>query len=267
MKPLLGAELVSARHAGVDRDVLRDVSVSVAPGEILALVGPNGSGKSTLLAVLASQIAPRTGRVVLGGADLRSFSSRERARRIAFLPQNPATPEGLAVEALVRCGRHAHRARISQRDAAGPLAIERALSAVELSELRDRPLEQLSGGERRRAWIAMVLAQEPGVLLLDEPTGSLDVRHQWDVLELLRAQSRERGIAVVVSLHELEHAALVADRVAVLSRGRVYESGAPRDVLGAETLRDVFRIEARTCIESDRIHIRVLGTAEPLRAL
>jgi iron complex transport system ATP-binding protein len=264
---LLEADRLHLRHAGAERDAVRDVTLRVERGEIVALVGPNGSGKSTLLAGLAREIAPRAGMVRFDGVELRHWPRRKLARRMARLPQEPAVPEGLTVEALVRNGRHPHVGAFGAHGEDDLRAQRDALAAMDLLDLRARSLETLSGGERRRAWLAMVLAQEPELLLLDEPTAALDLRHQWDVLALLGRINRERGLTLVVSLHDLEQAAALAHRVAVMHRGRLYAAGAPGRLLAADTLRDVFAVDARVSCDDGALAIRVCGPSDPLRSL
>jgi len=246
---------------------VRGVSLDVRPGEILALVGPNGSGKSTLLGGLGGALRPARGRVELDGRPLSGIPKREVARRLGRLPQEPVHPEGLTVEALVRQGRHPHLGVVESFAAGHASAVEGALREMDLLDLRKRPLETLSGGERRRAWIAMVLAQEASVLLLDEPTAALDLRHQWQVLDLLVRLNRERGLTLVVSLHDLEQAARVAHRMAVMLRGRLYEASDPERMLQPEMLRDVFAIEADVTERAGRLKVDLLGPADPVRSL
>jgi iron complex transport system ATP-binding protein len=264
---LLRAERIHVRHAGSERDALRDVSLQIAPHEIVALVGPNGSGKSTLLAAFAGDLPLRSGRLLLDGTDLRTLPRRRIAARLARLPQEPVAPEGYSVAALVENGRHPHVGLLASLGRRDRDAVQEALRAMDLADLRHREVETLSGGERRRAWLAMVLAQQPGILLLDEPTAALDLRHQWEVLDLLAAVNRERGVTIVVSLHDLEQAAQLAHRVAVLHRGRVYQAAAPERVLGEETLRDVFGVDARITKQDGRMRLDVAGPATPLRSL
>ena len=265
--PLLAADRLHLRHPQAERDAVRDVSLAVFPGEILALVGPNGSGKSTLLAGLARELAPRGGSVRFAGAPIDTFSRRSLARRIGRLPQDPAAPEGLTVEALVGNGRHPHVGPLAPFAARDRAAVREALSAMELQDLRARKVETLSGGERRRAWIAMVLAQEPELLLLDEPTAALDLRHQWEVLDHLARLNRERGLTLVVSLHDLAQAAGLAHRLAILHRGRLYAAGPPERCLSEETLRDVFAVDALVAKEDGQWAVRVRAPADPLRSL
>jgi iron complex transport system ATP-binding protein len=263
----LRAERVTLRHVGADYDSVRDVSVAVERGEVLALVGPNGSGKSTLLAGLARDLAPRVGRIALGDSDAWRLSRRAFARRVARLPQDPACPEGLSVEALVATGRYSHRGPLLPLLPEDRRAVRDALTSLELSDLRLRAVETLSGGERRRAWLAMVLAQGSEILLLDEPTAALDVRQQWEVLILLGRLNREHGTTLVVSIHDLEQAAALAHRVAVLHRGRLYDVGAPERCITPEMLRDVFGVDADVTKEDGFLRIRVRGPADPLRSL
>lgn len=264
---LLEADRVVLRHPGADRDAVRDVALRVAEGEIVALIGPNGSGKSTLLGGLGREIRPRSGCVRFAGEDAFHVPRRRFARRVARLPQDPACPEGLRVEDLVRHGRHPHVGAFAPHGPADARAVRAALAAMDLLDLRTRKLETLSGGERRRAWLAMVLAQEADLLLLDEPTAALDLRHQWEVLELLARANRERGLTLVVSLHELEQAASLCHRLAVMHRGRLYSAGPPEQCLGEEMLRDVFGVEARVHKEDGVLRIRVRGPGDPLRSL
>src|SRR5690606_22831035 len=227
--------------------------------EIVALVGPNGSGKSTTLAALGGALTPRLGTVLLDGKELRRYGRRALARRLARLPQEPQCAEGLTVDDLVLCGRHAHRGWLEMPRTADRSAVSAAIRTMGLAELRHRRVETLSGGERRRAWLAMVLAQRAELLLLDEPTAALDLRHQHEVLDLLVRVNRELGTSVVLVLHDLEHAAHVAHRVAVLHRGRIYASGPPEQVIVPEMLQDVFGVAARVEHENGRLRLRVDG--------
>jgi iron complex transport system ATP-binding protein len=263
--PLLEARRLHLRHPRGERDVVRDVSLAVWPGEIVALVGPNGSGKSTTLAALGGALAPRAGDVRLDGVDLRRIGRRALARRVARLPQEPHCPEGLTVHDLVLCGRHPHRGWLEAPRPDDRSAVSDAVRTMGLADLRHRRVETLSGGERRRAWIAMVLAQRADLLLLDEPTAALDVRHQHEVLDLLVRVNRERNTGIVLVLHDLEHAARVAQRVAVLHRGRLYHAGPPEQAIAPEMLRDVFGVAARVDDDDGRLRVRVDGPADPER--
>lgn len=267
MTPLLRARRVQIRHPGAKRDAVRDLSLTLHQGELLALVGPNGSGKSTTLAGLARSLRPRTGTVQLGDTDVWQLAARAFARRAARLAQSPVTPPGLTVEALVVAGRHAHRSLFGGERPADRRAMRDALAALDLLDLRRRPLETLSGGERRRAWLALALAQEGEILLLDEPMANLDLRAQWELMGLLGRLHRERGLTIAVVLHDLEQAAALAQRMAVLHRGRLYEAGPPERVLREEMLRDVYGVDARVTEEDGFLRVRVLGPADPIRTL
>ncbi len=265
--PLLALRHVHVRHASASHDALRDLSLEIRSGEILALVGPNGSGKSTALATLGQVLRPRAGRVELTGTDASRLGRRAFARQVARLPQHPACPEGLRVIDLVLAGRYAHRGPLDAFSPHDLSAAREALRAVDLLDLRLRTMETLSGGEARRAWLAMVLCQEAPILLLDEPTAGLDLRHQHELLELLRALRERRRATLVVVLHDLEQAAWLADRVAVLHRGRLYAVGPPERVFIPETLRDVFGIAATIRHDGVGLAIRVSQAVTPLRSL
>jgi iron complex transport system ATP-binding protein len=266
-EPALRARGLHVRHRKAEHDAVRDLDLTVRSGEILALVGPNGSGKSTALAALGRGIVAREGRVLLAAGDIWKKTARAFARHVARLPQSAEAPEGLAVSELVASGRHAHLPFLRSLGPEDLAAMREALRAVDVLDLRTRKVETLSGGERKRAWLAMVLCQQAPILLLDEPTAALDLRHQHELLALLKDLNRTRGMTIVVVLHDLEHAAYVADRVAVLHRGRLYDVGPPDECITASMLQDVFGVEARVTTEDGGLAVRVLGTADPGRAL
>jgi iron complex transport system ATP-binding protein len=226
------------------RTAVEDVDLAVHAGECVVLAGPNGSGKSTLLRGLARLLRPAGGAVLLDGRDLAHWPPRALARRLAVLPQSPQSPGDLTVEQLVALGRHPHQAFLGLPTAADRAAIRAALEHTDLVELAGRPLAALSGGERQRAWVALTLAQEPAVLLLDEPTTFLDLAHALNVLELVRRLNRERGLTVVMALHDLALAARFADRLVLLRRGRIVADGPPAAVLTRDAVAAVFDVEA-----------------------
>jgi iron complex transport system ATP-binding protein len=266
--PHLRAEGLHLRYPRSPHDAVRDVHLSVAKGELVCLVGPNGSGKSTTMAGLARELRPRSGSILLDGCDAWGMARREFARRVARLPQEPRCPEGLTVEELVSSGRNPHVPLLGGWHEADRCALHEALRAMDLLDLRRAPVETLSGGVRRRAWLAMVLCQQAELLLLDEPTTGLDMRHQWEVLELLRRVNRERGTTMIVVLHDLEQAAHLADRLAVFYRGRLYEDASPREVLNPEMLLDVFHVATEVVHpELGPPTIIVRHPADPLRNL
>lgn len=188
---LLQAQGLSAGYG--EGTVLRDLSLTVAPGRITAIVGANACGKSTLLRSLSRLLAPRAGRVVLDGRDIHRIPPRELARQLGLLPQSPIAPEGITVLELVSRGRHPHHGLLSRWNARDDAAVAHALDATQTADLAERPVDALSGGQRQRVWIAMALAQETELLLLDEPTTFLDISHQIEVLDLLVDLNLTRG--------------------------------------------------------------------------
>lgn len=244
MRDPIGGPLV-ARGLGVrfgKSTVLGDVDIELHPGSLLAIVGPNGSGKSTLLRALARLQPASSGQVLLDGRAIASLSAREVARRLSILPQGPGAPAGMTVRELVGQGRFAHLGLMGRAGPGDRGAIESALALTGVTDLADRPVDHLSGGERQRAWIALALAQEAPVLLLDEPTTFLDVGHQFEVLALVRRLADERGLSVALVLHDLGHAARYADRIVVLDAGRVVAQGSAAEVLDDELVARVFGV-------------------------
>lgn len=242
----LSATGVTVAYEGVD--VVHDASVTLRPGEVTVLVGPNGSGKSTLLRTIARLQRPRTAAIVVDGADGLALTPREFSRRVALLTQGRPTPSGLTVRDVVEFGRYPYRGRWGRADPDGPAAVERALAMTGVADLADRGAEHLSGGQLQRVWLAGCLAQETGVLLLDEPTTYLDLRYQIELLDLVRDLADDHGIAVGAVLHDLDQAAALADRIVLLDEGRIVAEGLPEDVLTAERLTGVYgiRIEVGT---------------------
>jgi iron complex transport system ATP-binding protein len=232
-------------HLSYGREaVVQDLRLRIASGRITALVGPNGSGKSTLLRGLARLQRPVAGAVLLDGRDIARASTREVARRMAVLPQDPETPEGLTVRQLVEQGRYPHRTLLRGWSPDDEGAVDRALAATGMTPLAERPVDTLSGGQRQHAWIAMTLAQETGILLLDEPTTYLDLAHQVEVLELLAALNDD-GSTIVMVLHDLNQAARYADEIVALRSGRISAAGPPQDVLREDRVREVFGVVVR----------------------
>lgn len=232
----LQADAVTVSVGG--KQILSGASISVRSGEVFALIGPNGAGKSTLLATITGDQKFDSGQITIGGRELADWSLGELSRRRAVLPQDHGVFFPFTVGQVVEMGRAPWRRRPEETD--DDEAITEALREVDLSDFAPRPLPSLSGGERARAQLARVLAQRTGVLLLDEPTAALDLRHQEDVMRVA-AHRAARGDAVVVVLHDLNLAAAYAHRIALLSEGRIVASGAPADVLTAERIRDVYR--------------------------
>jgi iron complex transport system ATP-binding protein len=238
---VLTAQGLNVTLAG--RVVLTDISLALSPGHVVALVGPNGAGKTTLLRALAG-LVPSDGAIEVGGEALASLALRERARRFAYLPQGHIVHWPLPARDIVALGRYPHGAtdpaRLSPKDTD---AVLRAMRAADVTEFSDRRVTELSGGERSRVALARVLAVEAPVILADEPTSSLDPRHQIDVMKTLRAAADQDTLVIVVT-HDLGLAARFADTILVLSDGRLVSQGAPADALSEQVMADVFRISA-----------------------
>ncbi|MHA7190262.1 ABC transporter ATP-binding protein [Arthrobacter sp. MDT2-16] len=242
------------------RQVIGSVSFGLKPGTVTALIGPNGSGKSTLLRTIARLHAPDAGTVTLDdGADVLALSPREFARTITLLAQSRPVPGGLTVREVVGFGRHPHRSRWTGQDPHGTAAVGRALELTRTTELADRPVTALSGGQVQRVWLASCLAQDTGVLLLDEPTTYLDLRYQVEILDVVRDLATEHGVSVGVVLHDLDQAAAIADHVVLLENGAVLAQGTPADVLTSENLSRAYGVRVDVTVSGGAISTRAVG--------
>ncbi len=249
-----------------DVDVVHEAALHLPKGQVTALIGPNGSGKSTLLRAVARLHRARTGSVTLrdeGGdpVDALTLSRTDFARRITLLAQSRATPSGLSVREVVGFGRHPYRSRLRGSDPDGARLVERALAVTNVTDLADRGVESLSGGQLQRVWFACCLAQDTEVLLLDEPTTYLDLRYQVEILDLVRDLADTHGVTIGVVLHDLDQAAAVADRVVLLSAGRVVSAGTPAQVYDTQLLTDTYgiRIEVETDLSTGTPRTRAVG--------
>jgi iron complex transport system ATP-binding protein len=222
------------------RDVVHGLDLVIPSGEVTAIVGPNACGKSTLLRSMTRLLPPRAGHVLLDGRAVHSMPAKQLARRLGLLPQSPIAPEGITVGDLVGRGRHPHQRTLARWSLADDLAVTSALKATDTLDLVDRAVDELSGGQRQRVWIAMALAQESEILLLDEPTTFLDVSHQVEVLDLLTELNRSKGTTIVMVLHDLNLAARYADHLIALREGRLYASGRPSEILEPALVDHVF---------------------------
>ncbi|WIV18990.1 ABC transporter ATP-binding protein [Paenibacillus polygoni] len=227
-----------------NRLIVDDLNIQIPQGKITALVGANGSGKSTILKTMARLMQPKTGQVLLDGKSIHKQSTREVAKQLAILPQNPTAPEGLTVTELVSYGRFPYQKGFGSLQAEDKKMIEWAIESTRLQEFHDRPIDQLSGGQRQRAWIAMALAQDTDILFLDEPTTFLDMAHQLEVLQLLEELNVTAKRTIVMVVHDLNHASRYAHHMIAIKQGKAAATGTPKEVMTPDVLREVFGIEA-----------------------
>jgi iron complex transport system ATP-binding protein len=233
----LRAERITLRYD--ERTIFEDLSVSIPNGSFTVIVGPNACGKSTLLRALSRLLPPAAGQVILDGRSIQSLAAKDVARRLGLLPQSTIAPDGITVADLVARGRYPHQAFFRQWSKADEEAVITAMEATGTMDLASRLVDELSGGQRQRVWIAMVLAQQTPILLLDEPTTFLDIAHQIELLDLL-ADLNAEGHTVVAVLHDLNHACRYASHLIAMKAGRVAASGVPLDIVTADLVEDVF---------------------------
>jgi iron complex transport system ATP-binding protein len=237
--------MLTINHLGVmygKKTALQDVSLSVAPGMIMALVGPNGAGKTSLIRAVSGTVRPVSGTVTIDGGDISQMSPAQRARLMAVVPQARQLGGAYTVRQAVMMGRTAYMGWLGRESKRDQEAVAHALEGTRLTHLAQRHIANLSGGEQQRVLLARALAQETKVLLLDEPTNHLDLRHQTDLLRLIRNLVKEKGLAVLFAMHDLNLVSAIADQVALLVDGRVEMLGSPREVLTAETISAAYRV-------------------------
>lgn len=227
------------------KSVIDDLDLAIPAGKITVLVGPNGCGKSTLLKGLGRLLKPKGGVVYLDGESIFKLPTKAVAKRLGLLPQGPTAPEGLTVWNLVAQGRYPHQGWLQQWSIEDEQQVEAALRITELHDLAARPIDSLSGGQRQRAWIAMTLAQNTQILLLDEPTTFLDLAHQFEVLDLLYDLNQREGRTIVMVLHELNQACRYGDHLIAMKAGQVYAQGNPYQVMTENIVREVFGLDCQ----------------------
>ena len=237
-------ETRSVSLAYEEHEVIHELSLAIPPRQITALVGPNGSGKSTLLKALARLMRPTTGAVYLDSQEIHSLPTKQVARRLAMLPQRPEAPDGLTVRELVAFGRFPHQGFFGVCTQEDDATIDRALEITGISSLAHHALGELSGGQRQLAWIAMAMAQDTRLLLLDEPTTFLDMSRQIEVLDVLKRLNREHGHTIVMVLHDLNMAARYATHMVVIGDGKLLHQGKPWDIMQPEVLATAFGVKA-----------------------
>ena len=259
---MLSVKNVSAGYGR--KIVVRDVTMRVAEGEFVGLIGPNGSGKTTLLRVISGVLAPSEGEVLLRDAPLRTIGKRRLAQMMACLPQELASDLAFTVREIVLMGRSPHLSRIGRETRRDSEAAEKAMALADIADIADRFMTEISGGERQRAFIAMCLAQEPQILLLDEPTSHLDVGHQLSLLDLVKRLNRRSGMTVVAVFHDLNLASEYCDRLLLLHQGRAEALGQPQEVLTAEIIRRVYQAKVLTepNLVSGKPHIVISAGAD-----
>lgn len=241
MAPSLHADSVTLRYD--ERTISRDLSLAIPDGAFTVIVGPNACGKSTLLRALARLLRPASGRIVLDGRDIRDFPAKDVARRLGLLPQTATAPSGITVADLVARGRFPHQSFLRQFSQADEAAVALAMRATHVDTLADRLVDELSGGQRQRVWIAVVLAQETPILLLDEPTTFLDIAHQIELLDLL-ADLNRAGRTIVAVLHDLNHACRYASHLVAMRDGAIVAEGAPSAIVDETLVEAVFGLSS-----------------------
>lgn len=247
-------EAISVKKLSVayeSNTIIEDMNLSIPKGKISIIIGANGCGKSTLLKTIARINKPKSGDIFINNKNIKKVKEKDIAKEVAFLPQGPVCPSGLTVRELVAFGRFPHQKIIGGLNNHDKETIDWAIKETGLSEFADREVENLSGGQRQRAWIAMTLAQETEIIMLDEPTTYLDMSYQLEVLEVLQKLNREKKITVVIVLHELNNACRFADNIIGLKKGKLICEGRPIDVINKENLKEIYGIDAKLQLSED----------------
>lgn len=246
-------EAISVKNLSVgyeDNIIIEDMNLSIPKGKISIIIGANGCGKSTFLKTIARVNKAKKGDIFINEKNIKKIKEKNIAKEVAFLPQGPVCPSGLTVRELVAFGRFPHQKMIGGLNSHDKEVIDWAIKETGLSEFADRGIENLSGGQRQRAWIAMTLAQETEIIMLDEPTTYLDMSYQLEVLEVLKKLNEKKNITIVIVLHELNNACRFADNIIGLKKGKIICEGSPIDVINKKTLKEIYGIEANL-VKSD----------------
>jgi iron complex transport system ATP-binding protein len=225
--------------------IIKALDVTIPKGQITVFIGGNGCGKSTLLRSFARLLPPQKGSILLDGGDIAKLPTKQVARKLAVLPQSPIAPEGLTVLQLVKQGRYPYQSWLQQWSTEDEVAVNKALKATGMETFAERPIDSLSGGQRQRAWIAMTLAQQTEVILLDEPTTYLDLSHQIEILDLLFELNQQEQRTIVMVLHDLNLASRYANHIIAISNQGIYAQGRPEEIITSTLVRDVFGLEAQ----------------------
>ncbi|WP_227937120.1 ABC transporter ATP-binding protein [Alkalihalobacillus deserti] len=243
MYPTISTESLSLGYG--DTIIIEDLNLKIPKGQISVFIGGNGCGKSTLLRSVARLLKPNSGNVMLEGKAIATMNTKDIAKKMAMLPQTPIAPEGLTVYQLVKQGRYPHQSWFKQWSTKDEEIVQRAIEATRLVDFQDKAVDELSGGQRQRAWIAMTLAQDTDIILLDEPTTYLDMTHQIEILDLLFELNEQENRTIVMVLHDLNLACRYAHNLVAIKDGNVYAEGQPEDVISCEMVRDVFDMECQ----------------------
>ncbi|OZM56629.1 cobalamin/Fe(3+)-siderophore ABC transporter ATP-binding protein [Lottiidibacillus patelloidae] len=235
-----------------DKIIIDELNMTIPKGEITVFIGGNGCGKSTLLRSMARLLKPKAGAVLLDNIEIEKMATRNVAKKLAILPQSPVAPEGLTVIQLVKQGRYPHQSWLQQWSKRDEEKVFAALKATGVEELKDRLVEELSGGQRQRVWIAMTLAQDTDIILLDEPTTYLDMTHQIEILDLLFELNNTEKRTIIMVLHDLNLACRYAHNIVAVKDKKVYAKGKPEDIINAKLVQDVFQMESK--IVSDPLY-------------
>ena len=244
----LAVENVGIKIGG--KEILSGVNYSFAEGKRTAIIGPNGAGKSTLLKIICLLNEKFSGRVTLNGEDIKNLGRKKISQVMAILPQEKETPADTTVRQLAFFGRFPHRKIFGNETEKDFDAVERALKITRMKEFENRIVASLSGGERQRAWLAMTLAQEPQILILDEPTTYLDISHQLEVMEIVSGLNKNFGMEIITVLHDINHVRIYCDEVVVIKNHGIFAAGEPEKILTAETVEKIFEVEADTFTNS-----------------
>ncbi|TYS59540.1 ABC transporter ATP-binding protein [Sutcliffiella horikoshii] len=239
--------MLSTEKLGIsygELDIVEGLNLEIPEGKVTTIIGPNGCGKSTILKTMSRILEAKTGAVYLDGKSIHKTSTKEIAKKMAILPQTPEAPSGLTVYELVSYGRFPHQRGFGRLTDEDRRIVRWAIEVTGMTVFHDRPIEALSGGQRQRVWIAMALAQETDLLLLDEPTTYLDLAHQLEVLKLLERLNKEEKRTIVMVIHDLNHAARFAHHMVALNNGTIVKEGKPHEVMTSEVLEEVFNIDA-----------------------
>jgi iron complex transport system ATP-binding protein len=243
MNPTISTESLSLGYG--DSIVIKDLNLEIPKGQISVFIGGNGCGKSTLLRSVARLLKPVSGNVLLEEKALATMNTKDIAKKMAILPQTPIAPEGLSVYQLVKQGRYPHQSWFKQWSTEDEEIVQKAIQATRLVDFQDKAVDELSGGQRQRAWIAMTLAQDTDIILLDEPTTYLDMTHQIEILDLLFDLNEQENRTIVMVLHDLNLACRYAHNLVAIKDGHVYAEGKPEDVISCDMVRDVFDMECQ----------------------